>query len=116
MAPSRDRNDDSERASKRKREKAETEEERRNRKKQKSKRKSLPGENRQKDDDSVPIPKPADTITPNGVSDPSNFQLVRQGDINARLEAVGSPSAWNVSRPIGGRMLDIDPVFSVDEV
>lgn len=27
----------------------------------------------------------------------------------------GVPAAWKVQNPMGGRMLDIDPIFSVDE-
>ncbi len=116
MAPTRDRNGDSDRATKRKRDKAEAEEERRNSKKQKSKRKSFPEQNGQPDDDGVPTPQPVEVQSGDDVSNPSGLQLVRQGDTYGQLETVSSTSAWSVSKPIGGRMLDIDPVFSVDEV
>lgn len=118
MAPTRDRNGDSERAAKRKRDKAETEEERRNRKKQKSKRKSLPEQNGQQDEDDAPTShiaesqsQPADEIM-----DTAEKQLVRKGASNGLVEVAKSSAAWHVSKPIGGRMLDIDPVFSDDEV
>ncbi|KAB5578373.1 quinon protein alcohol dehydrogenase-like superfamily [Coniochaeta sp. 2T2.1] len=113
MAPTRDRNGDSDRATKRKRDKAETEEERRNRKKQKSKRKSLPEQNGHKDDDAVPAQQSPE---PEAVKDPASLQLVRQDGTNGQLEAVRHSAAWNVSKPIGGRMLDIDPAFSADEL
>lgn len=116
MAPTRDRNGDSERATKRKRDKAETEEERRNRKKQKSKRKSLPEQDGQKGDDAVPGSQPADSQPADEVPNVADLQLVTKGESNGQLEPVNSSAAWNVSKPIGGRMLDIDPVFSVDEV
>jgi NET1-associated nuclear protein 1 (U3 small nucleolar RNA-associated protein 17) len=113
MAPTRDRNAEADRATKRKRDKAEAEEERRNRKKQKSKPKSLPDQNGQQDNE-------AGSTTQQSRSQPtdelSNLQLVRQGDSNGQVQATRSAAPWHVSKPIGGRMLDIDPVFSLDEV
>lgn len=119
MAPTRERNGDSGSATKRKRDKAETEEERRNRKKQKSKRKSLPeqnGQGGQEEDEGPPAQPPTGLVTGKEVSNTAGGQLVLQENTNGQLEAVRSSAAWNVSKPIGGRMLDIDPVFSADEV
>ena len=113
MAPTRDRTGDSERATKRKRDKVETEEEKRNRKKQKSKRKSLPEQNGHKDDDAV---ESQQSPEPETGKEPASLQLVRPGESSGQLEAVRHSAAWNVSKPIGGRMLDIDPVFSADEL
>lgn len=114
MSPTRDRHGDSERAAKRKRDKAETEEERRNRKKQKSKRKSLPEQGGQTDDDGVPATQPVESKSDAEVSNHASLQLLLQDNTNGQLE-VRSSSVWNVSKPIGGRMLNIDPVFSADE-
>ena len=116
MAPTRDRNGESERAAKRKRDKAETEEERRNRRKQKSKRKSLPEQSGQDDGLEVPAGEYQEK-QPNGKPwSTGELRIVRKEESNGQLERVRSAAAWNVSKPIGGRMLDIDPVFSVDEV
>lgn len=39
--------------------------------------------------------------------------------LDASLQAAGSGqegvASWKISNPLGGRMLDIDPVFSLDE-
>ena len=37
-----------------------------------------------------------------------------EGSASRSLERIGAPQ-WRLSNPMGGRMLDIDPVFSVDE-
>jgi NET1-associated nuclear protein 1 (U3 small nucleolar RNA-associated protein 17) len=116
MAPTRDRTVDSEAVKKRKRDRAETEEERRNRKKQKSKRKSLPQQNGQQDGDDLQTHPGAQSEQTNGLSDAKDLQLVRQDHTNRQVESVSPATPWKVSKPIGGRMLDIDPVFSVDEV
>lgn len=118
MAPTRDRNGDSERAAKRKRDKAETEEERRNRKKQKSKRQSLLEQNGQQDHDDVQQSHLTDSQSQpaDGVLNTAEMQIVHKEESNGQFGAVRSSAAWNVSKPIGGRMLDIDPVFSVDEL
>ncbi|KAK3329452.1 hypothetical protein B0H66DRAFT_610318, partial [Apodospora peruviana] len=35
--------------------------------------------------------------------------------LQTSLEVAHAPPAWKVSSPMGGRMLDIDPIFSLDE-
>lgn len=116
MAPTRDRAGDLEAAKKRKRDKADLQEERQNRKKQKSKRKSLPEQNGEKDDEAPSRQNNVGLQTADEVEVSNNLQIVTQNTANGQVEILKSPASWIVSKPMGGRILDIDPVFSVDEV
>lgn len=40
---------------------------------------------------------------------------VELADASSKLPADRRSASWKVSKPMGGRMLDIDPVFSPDE-
>lgn len=115
---------DDEAAKKRKRDKAEDREERQARKKHKSKSKSHPKPNAIQDGNVQPqksAGNKAESLEPAAVQSPVLAQS--NGTSNGlemtkrRLSPAGEqPSAsWKVSKPIGGRMLDIDPVFSTDE-
>lgn len=112
MAPSKDSTTLAESLKKRKLDKTDLQEERRNRKKQKSKRKSLSENGDQTD---APATK-SNAGSNSGNQDyvATDGQLVAQENTSGQLEVANS--SWNVSKPIGGRMLNIDPVFSEDEV
>lgn len=113
MAPSKDSPTMAESLKKRKLDRTDLQEEKRNRKKQKSKRKSL--SEATGDQTNVPVTK-GNTGSNSTNQDfiASEGQLVAREDANGQLQVANS--TWNVSKPIGGRMLDIDPIFSEDEV
>jgi NET1-associated nuclear protein 1 (U3 small nucleolar RNA-associated protein 17) len=114
MAPSKDSPTLAESLKKRKLDRTDLQnEERLNRKKQKSKRKSLGEQNGEQ------------TGTPaaqsNAGSNSRNQDYIApQGQLVVKEASIGqlevANSSWNVSKPIGGRMLDIDPIFAEDEV
>ncbi|KAK3341366.1 WD40-repeat-containing domain protein [Lasiosphaeria hispida] len=50
------------------------------------------------------------------ISHPADDDMELSGTLTTRNELAQVPSAaWKVSNPMGGRMLDIDPIFSPDE-
>jgi NET1-associated nuclear protein 1 (U3 small nucleolar RNA-associated protein 17) len=115
MAPSKDSPTLAESLKKRKLDRTDLQnEERRNRKKQKSKRKSL-GEQNGEQIDTTPVAEGnLGSNSSNQDYIATKGQLIVKETSNGQLETTNS--SWNVSKPIGGRMLDIDPIFSEDEV
>jgi NET1-associated nuclear protein 1 (U3 small nucleolar RNA-associated protein 17) len=110
MTAKREANGETAALKKRKRDK--TEEERRTRKKHRSKSGAH--------DELLDAPENAER---EGPSEGLELVPVSNGSISTGLSsetALGSLrrdglSSWTVSNPMGGRMLDIDPIFSVDE-
>ncbi|KAK3943697.1 WD40-repeat-containing domain protein [Diplogelasinospora grovesii] len=80
-------------------------------KRQRSKSQSKPKNGTPKD-----ATEPKDKPTPASTApvQPAAGDLVPT-ESSALLEARESSSTWKVSNPMGGRMLDIDPIFSPDE-
>lgn len=114
MAPSKDSPTLAESLKKRKLDRTDLQnEERRNRKKQKSKRKSLGEQNGEQTD----IPAAEGNA---GSNSRKQEYVAKEGQLVVKEASYGqlevTNSSWNVSKPIAGRMLDIDPIFSEDEV
>lgn len=113
MAPNRPTAVDADAAKKRKRDKAEDREDRKARKKQKSKSKSHLNANT----DQVGEVQPGNSTSDKGLvlaqSNASLSVLDMVQKEGAQVE--GSSVSWKVSKPIGGRMIDLDPIFSPDE-
>lgn len=99
-------------AKKRKRDKEERHE-RRVRKKLKSKSKTnLKANDNQISKVGSPEPSAVQSLVL-APTDPDSNDLTMAQRRAARVE--GPSASWKVSKPIGGRMLDIDPIFSADE-
>lgn len=121
MAPTNPTTAEADAMKKRKRDKAEDRDDRNARKKHKSKSKLQynaigddTGKSRVQDSTAREDEPDAEQPMVLAVSDTSPSGL---GTVVQKQEAqVEGPSAsWKISKPIGGRMLDIDPIFSADE-
>ncbi len=46
---------------------------------------------------------------------PDRACMAKQEKTKSRKKAVMTPSTWKISDPIGGRIIEVDPVFTEDE-
>lgn len=104
---------DADAAKKRKRDKAEDRDDRKARKKQKSKSKTSTQTNADEVDQVQPHSPTGGKVVVPALQDASSdgAKAVQKRDTRGK----GPSTSWKVSKPSGGRMLDLDPVFSDDE-
>jgi NET1-associated nuclear protein 1 (U3 small nucleolar RNA-associated protein 17) len=121
-----DANSDTDGLKKRKRAKSDVHEERPSRKKRSSRSKRHSESHKRQNANQKDTQKDTQNNAPNsdrpkkpGDQDlnaaAEDMQLVREQSTGNELELANLPVSWHLSKPIGGRILDIDPIFSVDE-